>query len=194
MAWGKMIQKDQNLPKNSGITQKVNGIDQIVTDHFWGLLLNQRVQTWHAWTWSDPSGPCIFWGFEHVWGPWLEVQKWASCQKSDSEAKEFEHEKLPDSKNWIESDRMNWIRFESDRNESDWIGPNGLNWTDWLNRTKSDSNRTETDWNLNLKSEIANAWRLTLQKMLKLAKKLLKLKIGRFWTRTIVFETERLAK
>ena len=59
---------------------------------------------------------------------------------------------------WIESDRMHWI------------GPNGLN-------------QTETDWNLNLKSEIANAWRLTLQKMLKLAKKLLKLKIGMFWTR-----------
>ena len=34
-----------------------------------------------------------------------------------------------------------------------WIGPK---------RIESDLNRTESDWNLNLKSEIANAWRLEI--------------------------------
>ena len=148
-----------SCPKNSGVAQKVNGIDQIVTDHFWGLLLNQKGSNL---TCMDLKGQStLFWGFEHVWGPWLKVQKWASCQKSGSEAKEFEHEKLSDSKldlnrtEWIESDRL----IESDRNKLNriWIGLNRVesDRMDWI-RFESDQNglnRTaciESDLNLKL--------------------------------------------
>ena len=51
--------------------------------------------------------------------------------------------------NRIESDRMDWI---GNKNFFFWIE------SDWI---ESDLNRTEPDWNLNLKSEIANAWKLT---------------------------------
>ena len=87
---------------------------------------------------------------------------------------------------WNELNALNRTkRIESDWIGPNWIGLNALNRTEWIEIwIESDRlsrtdwlNRTESDWNLNLKSEIANAWRLTLRyittKCWKLAKKFL---------------------
>ena len=102
---------------------------------------------------------------------------------------------------WIKSNRIepnglnrtDWLsRIESDRMH--WIGPNALNrtatdWIEWIGLLKHtwkigfESDCTDwigpIDWigskriESDLKSEIANAWRLTFE-------------IGRFWTQTIL--------
>ena len=173
MAWGKMIQKDQNfeiwvtfeVAQNSGNCPKSQWVP--VGACYW----TKWVQTWHAWTWRVNLP---LWGLLG-----LKSKKWASCQKSGSEAKKSEHENcLIQKLDWIGPNGLNLDRNGLNRTKSDWIewigllkrsleidmknwiriGPNGLNRTDWigqnaLNRTErieSDQNGLNLIWNLKL--------------------------------------------
>ena len=93
------------LPKISGNCPKVNCIDQMVKTTFWGLLLNQMGSNM---TCLDPKGQSTF----------LKSKKRASCQKSGSETKKFEHEDCLEiwlkilTRDWPENQRY-WPNSQS---------------------------------------------------------------------------------
>ena len=135
MAWGKMIQKDQNFEiwVTFEVAQKSGNCPKSQWVSFGACYWTKWVQTWHAWTWrvNLPSfeGPIMFWW---TWGPKVAScqKKWLWSQRKFAKYWSISKGNLPLKQIWIKSNELNPMdyiesnRMGLNRIESNQIGPN----------------------------------------------------------------------